>query len=94
MNDPWRRLENPIAEQFQRSGPEGRRLGRRVPAEGVWLSWDPVRTGRVRRLGEELGGWRLYGVEFVALDPALKERINELVLGEGRSLEQRWRHAR
>jgi hypothetical protein len=39
-----------IGELFQKSGPEGRRIGRRVAATGLWFDWYPVTPQRRRRL--------------------------------------------
>jgi hypothetical protein len=51
-----------ISELFQRSGFEGRRMGRRVSPEGLWVSWEPVRTGRGRR--RHKGAARSYALVF------------------------------
>ena len=38
-----------ISELFQTSGPEGRRIGRRVATTGLWFDWHPTVPKRRRR---------------------------------------------
>ena len=38
-----------VGELFQKSGPEGRRIGRRVATAGLWVEWHPMHGPGRRR---------------------------------------------
>lgn len=140
-------MGNAVADLFLKSGPEGRRVGRRVPTPGLWFEWQPAapkgRPRPLRRRGQgqhqarivdlSITGARVvvdgaeplligttvsiglvggagtckvrrvevgdddectYGVEFLWLDTALRDTIDDLVTGDRGSLDERWHRAR
>lgn len=135
-----------LTDMFRHSGPEGRRIGRRVDAPDLLIDWHPsgvngrrwgrrpeltpralvldlsltgakvlvtanqpelqrgteVRIGlhsasgscRVVRVEPAAAGRMAYGIEYLELEPALRDVINGLVSADRSSLDQRWEHAR